>query len=142
MSKPEICRIGVAMFPRKQLRRVYESDEWEVDLARRELRARGAAVSIGKSRVRNHRGFWFSRPGVLVTKNDLMARVWPGRESWRRNTLQFHISAIRKALGPDRGMLKTGVRSWLSPNRFVDAPAGERNISRPRLILNRCGAPG
>jgi predicted ATPase len=35
-----------------------------------------------------------------------MARVWPGA-TVEDNTLQFHISAIRKALGPDRGMLKT-----------------------------------
>jgi non-specific serine/threonine protein kinase len=32
--------------------------------------------------------------------------VWPGAIV-EDNTLQFHISAIRKALGPDRGMLKT-----------------------------------
>src|SRR6202051_3261469 len=44
--------------------------------------------------------------GELVTKNDLMGRVWPGAIV-EDNTLQFHISAIRKALGPDRGILKT-----------------------------------
>src|SRR5260370_36117830 len=35
-----------------------------------------------------------------------MGRVWPGAIV-EDNTLQFHISAIRKALGPDRGKLKT-----------------------------------
>src|SRR5260370_38385315 len=44
--------------------------------------------------------------GKLVSKRDLMARVWPGAIV-EENTLQFHISAVRKALGPDRGMLKT-----------------------------------
>src|SRR5207253_11481166 len=44
--------------------------------------------------------------GELVTKNELMARVWPGAIV-EDNTLQFHISAIRKALGPDRGILRT-----------------------------------
>lgn len=44
--------------------------------------------------------------GDLVTKNELMDRVWPGAIV-EDNTLQVHISAIRKALGPDRGMLKT-----------------------------------
>jgi len=33
--------------PAQGQRLVYESGEWEVDLARRELRARGAAVPIG-----------------------------------------------------------------------------------------------
>jgi predicted ATPase len=41
-----------------------------------------------------------------VTKDDLMARVWPGL-TVGENTLQVHISAVRKAFGPDRGMLKT-----------------------------------
>jgi predicted ATPase/DNA-binding winged helix-turn-helix (wHTH) protein len=44
--------------------------------------------------------------GELVTKNDLSARIWPGAIV-EHNTLQFHISAIRKALGSDRGILKT-----------------------------------
>jgi non-specific serine/threonine protein kinase len=44
--------------------------------------------------------------GALVTKDDLMRRVWPGIVV-EDNTLQVHISAIRKALGADRGMLKT-----------------------------------
>ncbi len=35
-----------------------------------------------------------------------MERVWPGAIV-EENTLQFHISAIRKALGADRGLLKT-----------------------------------
>jgi predicted ATPase/DNA-binding winged helix-turn-helix (wHTH) protein len=44
--------------------------------------------------------------GELVTKNDLSARVWPGAIV-EENTLQVHISAIRKAFGRDREMLKT-----------------------------------
>ena len=44
--------------------------------------------------------------GQLVTKDDLMARVWPGAVV-EENTLAVHISAIRKALGADRAMLKT-----------------------------------
>jgi DNA-binding winged helix-turn-helix (wHTH) protein len=44
--------------------------------------------------------------GELVTKNDLMKRVWPGAIV-EENTLWVHVSAVRKALGPDRGMLKT-----------------------------------
>jgi predicted ATPase len=35
-----------------------------------------------------------------------MARVWPGMIV-EENTLEVHISAIRKALGPDRGTLRT-----------------------------------
>jgi predicted ATPase/DNA-binding winged helix-turn-helix (wHTH) protein len=44
--------------------------------------------------------------GELVAKDELMARVWPG-VIVEENTLEVHISAIRKALGPDRGALRT-----------------------------------
>jgi DNA-binding winged helix-turn-helix (wHTH) protein len=44
--------------------------------------------------------------GQLVTKDGLMARVWP-RAIVGDNKLRVHISAIRKALGSDRAMLKT-----------------------------------
>src|SRR5438105_3362160 len=86
-------------------RLVYESGEWEVDLARHELRARGVPVPIG-GRAFEIIEVLVQSAGELVTKNELMERVWPGA-TVEDNTLQFHISAIRKALGPDRGILKT-----------------------------------
>src|SRR5467141_4112069 len=84
---------------------VYESGEWEVDLARRELRARGVPVPVG-GRAFEIIEVLVQSAGELVTKNDLSARIWPGAIV-EDNTLQFHISAIRKALGSDRGILKT-----------------------------------
>jgi predicted ATPase/DNA-binding winged helix-turn-helix (wHTH) protein len=84
---------------------VYESGEWEVDLARRELRARGVPVPIG-GRAFEIIEVLVQSAGELVTKSDLSARIWPGAIV-EDNTLQFHISAIRKALGSDRGILKT-----------------------------------
>src|SRR6266700_890463 len=86
-------------------RLVYESGEWEVDLARRELRARGVPVPVG-GRAFEIIEVLVQSAGELVTKNDLSARIWPGAIV-EDNTLQFHISAIRKALGSDRGILKT-----------------------------------
>jgi predicted ATPase/DNA-binding winged helix-turn-helix (wHTH) protein len=86
-------------------RLVYELDEWEIDLARRELRARGVPVPIGR-RAFEIIEVLVQSAGELVSKNDLSARVWPGAIV-EDNTLQFHISAIRKALGSDRGMLTT-----------------------------------
>ena len=91
--------------PAQGRRLVYESGEWEVDLARRELRARGVPVPIG-GRAFEIIEILVQSAGGLVTKDDLSARVWPGAIV-EENTLQVHISAIRKALGPDREMLKT-----------------------------------
>src|SRR5260370_40373955 len=83
---------------------VYESGEWEVDLARRELRARGVPVPIG-GRTFEIIEVLVQSAGELGTKNDLSARVWPGAVV-EGNTLPFHISPIRKAPGSERGMLK------------------------------------
>src|ERR1700676_1019339 len=84
---------------------VHALGEWEVDLARRELRARGVPVPIG-GRAFEIIEVLVQSAGELVTKDDLAARVWPGAII-EENALQVHISAIRKALGPDREMLKT-----------------------------------
>lgn len=85
--------------------RVFESRGWEVDLTKRELRVNGSAIPVG-SRAFDMIETLVQAAGELVTKDDLMRRVWPGLVV-EDNTVQVHISAIRKALGPDRGMLKT-----------------------------------
>jgi DNA-binding winged helix-turn-helix (wHTH) protein len=84
---------------------VYACAPWEIDLHRRELRARGTPVVLG-SRAFEIVEVLAQAGGQLVTKDDLMERIWPGA-AVGDNTLHVHISAVRKALGADRGMLKT-----------------------------------
>ena len=84
---------------------VYTCEPWEVDLVRRELRSSGTAVPLGE-RAFQIVGVLVQSATELVTKDELMERVWPGGIVGE-NTLHVHISAVRKALGPDRGMLKT-----------------------------------
>src|SRR5258708_36315702 len=83
---------------------VYMSQQWEIDLGQRELRAHGMPVPIG-NRAFEIISVLVQSAGKLVSKDDLMGRVWGAIVE--ENTIQVHISAIRKALGPDRGMLKT-----------------------------------
>ncbi len=85
--------------------RVFEFRGWEVDLARRELRSFGSVVPIG-SRAFEIIETLLASDGELVTKDDLMKRVWPGLVV-EDNTIQVHISAIRKVLADDRDILKT-----------------------------------
>ena len=47
--------------------------------------------------------------GELVTKDELMNRIWPGAVVMDA-TLHVHAAAVRKALGPYRGLLKTESR--------------------------------
>lgn len=84
---------------------VYNSGRWQIDLGRRELLTGGMAVPIG-SRAFEIIEILARSANNVVTKDDLMDRVWPG-VTVGENTLQVHISAIRKVLGPDRKMLKT-----------------------------------
>jgi predicted ATPase/DNA-binding winged helix-turn-helix (wHTH) protein len=44
--------------------------------------------------------------GELVTKDELLSRVWP-TTTVEENNLQFQISTLRKALGPDRDFVRT-----------------------------------
>ena len=84
---------------------VYCFGEWEIDLAQRELRMRGAAIPLG-GRAFEIVEVLVKSAGQLVTKDDLMAAVWPGLVV-EENTLQVHVAAVRKAFGANRGMLKT-----------------------------------
>src|SRR5271155_3568390 len=91
--------------PERSRHLVYEFGGWEVDLGRHELRSRGAAVPLG-GRAFQIFSVLVQSAGELVTKDELMARVWPGTVV-EENKLQVHISAVRKALGTDRGALRT-----------------------------------
>jgi predicted ATPase/DNA-binding winged helix-turn-helix (wHTH) protein len=84
---------------------VYESGEWEVDLTRRELRMRGDSVPLG-GRAFAIFAVLLQSAGKLVTRDELMARVWP-ETIVEENTLEVHISALRKALGQERETLRT-----------------------------------
>ena len=90
------------------IRPVYASDECEIDLARRELRVLGSPVPVG-GRAFEIIEVLAQSAGELVTKDELMNRVWPGAVVME-NTLQVHAAAVRKALGPYRGLLKTESR--------------------------------
>src|SRR5258708_23597953 len=72
---------------------------------RRELLADGMAVPIG-SRALDILMTLIEARGELVTKDELLSRVWPATVV-EENTLQFQISTIRKVLGEDRDFIKT-----------------------------------
>jgi DNA-binding winged helix-turn-helix (wHTH) protein len=84
--------------------RIYQHERWEADIGRRELRAHGIPIPIG-GRAFDILAALVEADGQLVTKDELMARVW-SRTIVEESVLYVHISAIRKALGTDRGMLK------------------------------------
>jgi DNA-binding winged helix-turn-helix (wHTH) protein len=70
-------RTGVARVPAHGQHLIYESGGWEVDLARRELRRHGTPVAIG-SRAFEIIEALAEAAGELVTKDQLIGRVWHG----------------------------------------------------------------
>jgi TolB-like protein len=70
------------------------------DPARHELSREGEVVRLG-GRALDILSALVSARGKLVTKDDLLARVWPG-QIVEDNTLQAQISALRKALDEDK----------------------------------------
>jgi predicted ATPase/DNA-binding winged helix-turn-helix (wHTH) protein len=71
----------------------------------REFFADGVPVAIG-SRAFDVLMVLIEAGGGLVTKDEFLNRVWPGMVV-EEHSLQFHISALRKVLGEDRGFIKT-----------------------------------
>ena len=64
--------------------------------ARRELLAHGVPVTLGQ-RAFEILLMLVNRHGQLVTKDELMAEVWPGVVV-EENNIQVHVSALRKVL--------------------------------------------
>ncbi len=72
----------------------------------------------------------------LVTRNDIVSRIWPDAIIGE-NTLHVHISAIRRAFGRDRAMLKTAsgrgyrlVGDWKPRQQGSAAPAVASSLTR------------
>jgi predicted ATPase/DNA-binding winged helix-turn-helix (wHTH) protein len=72
---------------------------------RRELLADGAPVKLG-GRAFDILMALIEARGTVVSKDQLMATVWPDRVV-EENNLQWQISSLRAALGPDRHLIRT-----------------------------------
>jgi TolB-like protein/DNA-binding winged helix-turn-helix (wHTH) protein/tetratricopeptide (TPR) repeat protein len=70
--------------------------EFRFDLARRELWRNGKVVRVG-SRPTEILSILAAAKGNVVSKDDLLSRVWPGL-TVEENTLQVHVSGLRKVL--------------------------------------------
>jgi len=67
--------------------------------------------------------------GLLVTKDELLSRVWPNT-TVEENNLQFQVSTLRKVLGEDRDLIRTvSGRGY----RFVAEVTAENRPSHPAM---------
>jgi predicted ATPase/DNA-binding winged helix-turn-helix (wHTH) protein len=129
--------------PSVQQRPIYSSGKWEVDLARRELRAFGKIVPVG-GRAFDVLEVLVQSAGQLVTKDQLIDRVW-GCAIIEENTIQAQICAIRKSFGPDRELLQTVSRrgyrllgTWTT--RECDRSAASIDLDTEQTSVLRLGS--
>jgi len=105
----------------------------------RRLLANGAAVRIGPHALDLLLVF-VEQPGRLLTKDELLARVWRGVVV-EANTLQVHVAALRKVLGAD--IISTvsgqGYRFTSAVERIDDALASERRDNLPHQLTSFIG---
>ena len=94
-------------------------------LRRRELLRHGKPVAIG-NRAMDVLIALIEAEGELLTKDDLLDRVWPNTIV-EENNLQFQISTLRKVLGEDRDLIKTASgRGYRFVGEVRAEPAGPR----------------
>jgi DNA-binding winged helix-turn-helix (wHTH) protein len=82
-----------------------EFSRFRVLLRRRQLLADGVPVELG-TRAFDLLLVLLGADGSLVTKEELMSRVWPGVVVSEEN-IKLQVSVLRKALGADRDVIHT-----------------------------------
>jgi len=99
---------------------------------RRELRADGVAVELG-GRAFDVLMVLTEARGALVTKDEILSRVWPDTVV-EENNLVVQISALRKALGEDRDFIRTvsgrGYRFVAEIRTSIAASEAETRVER------------
>src|SRR5471032_2964666 len=76
-----------------------------ISLESREIQLDSESLRIG-SRAFDTLELLIRAQGTLVSKDEIMRRVWPDTVV-EENNLQVHVAALRKALGADRDLIKT-----------------------------------
>jgi DNA-binding winged helix-turn-helix (wHTH) protein len=82
-----------------------EFGRFRVLLRRRQLLADGVPVELG-TRAFDLLVVLLEADGLLLSKEELLSRVWPGIVVSEEN-LKVQVSALRKALGADRDVIRT-----------------------------------
>jgi adenylate cyclase len=110
-----------------------------LDVERRELSRAGAAIPLGQRAIDTLCAL-VAANGALVTKDELLARVWPGL-TVEENNLQVQISAVRKALqsgGDGQGYVVTvpgrGYR-FIGLQPSGDAGWAEAEPDKPSIVV-------
>jgi len=95
--RQEVGNLPVVAGPEDTLAQRFRFDGFELDTSERLLYRDGQPVGLGARAIALLTAL-LGRPGRLVTKAELLDRVWPGLVV-EENNLQVQVSALRKVLG-------------------------------------------
>src|SRR5260370_2216844 len=110
---------------------IVEFGRFRVVPHRRELLADGWPIKLG-GRAFDVLMALIEASGAVVSKDELMRRVWAGRIV-EENRLQGAISALRKALGADRALIRTVAgRGYQFAAEIRALSAGDSEVEVPR----------
>src|SRR6516162_5834915 len=107
---------------------------------RRQLLVEGRPIRLG-GRAFDLLLALIDAPGAVVGKNELVSRIWPGRIV-EENRLQSEISALRKALGTDRELIRTvSGRGYQFTGEIheVGSGVGAQQVPAPSAVPARPG---
>ena len=126
------------------MREAYQFGPFRLLVDQRELSAHGVPISLGQ-RAFDILLVLVSRHGHLVTKDELMAEVWPG-VIVEENNIQVHISALRKVLGtdgdPKRYLVTVPGRGYRFVAPVKTGSADHSSPSTAALAEQTAAAPG
>jgi DNA-binding winged helix-turn-helix (wHTH) protein len=112
---------------------------FRVLLRRRQLLADGVPVELG-TRAFDLLLALLEADGLLVSKDELLSRVWPGIVVSEEN-LKVQVSALRKALGADRDVIRTEFGRGYRFTGALGSNGGPDAWQRPtRATLRSAGA--
>lgn len=84
---------------------IIEFGQYQIRPQRRELLHDGVPIELG-GRAFDVLVALIEAQGTVITKDDLISRVWPDRVV-EENNLQVQIAALRRAFGADRDLIRT-----------------------------------
>lgn len=113
-------------------------EDFEIDPSRGELRRDGAPVAV-EPQVLDLIAYFASRPGEVVSRDDLIATVWGGRIV-SDSAIASRINAARVALGDDgtaQRVIKTIPRRGFrfEPHVGEQKPQPPRPSDRPSIVV-------
>jgi DNA-binding winged helix-turn-helix (wHTH) protein len=126
MAEPRPSPVGAAA--------ALEVGRFRVLLRQRQLLFEAVPIELG-TRAFDLLLVLLEADGALVTKDELLSRVWPGIVVSEEN-LKVQISALRKALGESRELIRT---EFGRGYRFTAANAGSTVCAPPTRQRRRSG---